>query len=138
MNDHSDQARELFGDAQTEDYIRSAKALRAYVVATRSFMSAPSGSLEEVMAEMVVTAMSKSLEDKPAHAVNLLETAAGILAMVEDKTGLFSLWLSAIGLSLDGSGPNDGEPEGDRSEAAAREWMANPGPDIKAERGNDG
>lgn len=87
-----------FGDEETEQYIRLAKATRALVTVWAAFIQAPNGSSAEAAISMEFDRMIDGVKQRPEHAASIIES---LLALVQHMRmgGTYEEWFESLGIS---------------------------------------
>lgn len=94
-----------FGGSDTEQYIRLAKATRSLVRVWTEYATTPDGSLAEKFAEVSLERMMKGLEERPQHAVGMIESLLALVCHMR-LGGTYEEWFQSIGIDPEPGGDN--------------------------------
>jgi hypothetical protein len=92
--------RDKFGDTETRQYMRLAKAIRSLMHIWTAYAQAPEGSFAEAAIADSLDRMLKEVAKRPEHAIGLIE---GLLAIVQHlrQGGTYEDWFESIGISAE-------------------------------------
>lgn len=87
-----------FGEDETAEYIRLAKAVRSLMGTWEAYVAADVGSTEERAIAMAMEAMMGDAKSHPDHTVALLEALVAIILHMR-MGGTYEGWFESIGIS---------------------------------------
>jgi hypothetical protein len=96
-----------FGEENTDQYVRLAKATRSLVHLWGAYAAAPDGSLAERVIEAQLERMLSGMKTRPEHALGMIES---LLALVHHMRngGSYEQWFAAIGIAAEPGGEDRG------------------------------
>lgn len=99
MEDNTlEEMRERFGDEQTEEYLRLAKAVRSLVWVWEQYADAERGSAVEVITGKQMEDMIEDVRSHPKHAAALVEAMVAIIVHMR-RGGTYEAWYESLGLT---------------------------------------
>ena len=105
-NDIIREARERFGSERTDDYLRTAKAMRALIHIWHEYINAPSDTPIEAVLDRVVEKMMDDLAGRPEHTKSMVEALVVLIEYMR-RGGTYEDWFESLGLSPGVGGDDD-------------------------------
>lgn len=88
---------ERFGEEQTEEYIRLARATRGLIAMWETFLGTPDGSFLDIVLGDKWNEVITKLEERPAHAAAMVESLAALIVHMKNG-GKYDSWFSDLGI----------------------------------------
>lgn len=93
-----DAMKDKFGEDETAEYIRLAKAVRSVVGTWEAYVAAPIDSAEERTIALAMEGMMQDVKSHPEHTASLVEALVAIILHLR-AGGTYEEWFETLGIS---------------------------------------